>query len=146
MEMEQPCGALSFVESVKSIIGEIKGVLGSNLTENQREKIIKNFYRLKEAFACFQKQAEHLELVLVMTGTTSSGKSTLANFLIGEAILPAAVQEMSAGLVRVRHSYKRKLTIPRTKGATWETGRWNDITASEVCQRLEATMNAFRLA
>ena len=42
MEMEQPCGALSFVESVKSIISEIKGVLGSNLTERQREKILKN--------------------------------------------------------------------------------------------------------
>ena len=53
---------------------------------------------------------------------------------------------MSAGLVRVRHSYKRKLTIPQTKGATWDTGVWENLTANEVSQRLEETMNAFRRA
>ncbi|MBO7350393.1 MAG: dynamin family protein, partial [Acetobacter sp.] len=79
-----------------------------------------------------------------MTGTTSSGKSTLANFLIGEQVLPAAVREMSAGLVKVKHSDKRSLTIPKTKGSTWKTGRWENPTASEVCQRLAETMMAFR--
>ncbi|MBO6042907.1 MAG: dynamin family protein, partial [Acetobacter sp.] len=89
-------------------------------------------------------QAKHPELVLATTGTTSSGKSTLANFLIGEAILPTGVQEMSAGLVKVKHSDKRSLTIPKTKGSTWKTGRWENPTASEVRQRLAETMMAFR--
>ena len=64
--------------------------------------------------------------------------------MIGEAILPAGVQEMSAGLVKVKHSDKCSLTIPKTKGSTWKTGRWESPTASEVCQRLAETMMAFR--
>ncbi|MBO6086534.1 MAG: dynamin family protein, partial [Acetobacter sp.] len=112
----------------------------------QNQKLQLQFDEFSKSFAHLQQQAEHPELVLATTGTTSSGKSTLANFLIGEAILPAAVQEMSAGIVKVKHGEKRSLTIPETQGATWETGTWENLAASEVCQRLEATMNAFRRA
>ena len=134
------------VTTIQSLTSKIRKILSADLTKEQSDELQVQFHELGAAFTCFQQQAECPELVLATTGTTSSGKSTLANFLIGEAILPAAVQEMSAGLVRVKHSHKRRLTIPKTRGATWETGRWNNLTASEVCQRLEATMNAFRQA
>ncbi|MBR2124511.1 MAG: dynamin family protein [Acetobacter sp.] len=120
-------------------------MLGIHLTEEQRHEILEGFYDLEKAFAFLQKQASHPELTLATTGTTSSGKSTLANFLIGESILPSAVQEMSAGLVKITHSDKRRLTIPQTQGATWETGTWENLSASDVRDRLEATMNAFRV-
>ena len=129
---------------VEDMIDEIKAILGNGLTEDGHREILQNFYCLKESLYYLKDQAEYPELVLATTGMTSSGKSTLANFLIGEAILPSAVQEMSAGLVRVKHGEKRSLTIPETKGATWETGRWENLTADEVSQRLEATMMAFR--
>ena len=51
---------------------------------------------------------------------------------------------MSAGLVKVKHSDKCSLTIPKTKGSTWKTGRWENLTADEVSRQLEETMMAFR--
>ena len=129
---------------VEDMIDEIKAILGNSLTENEHREILQNFYCLKESLNYLKGQAKHPELILATTGTTSSGKSTLANFLIGEAILPAGVQEMSAGLVKVKHSDKRSLTIPKTKGSTWKTGRWENPTASEVSRQLEETMMAFR--
>ncbi|MBO6036735.1 MAG: dynamin family protein, partial [Acetobacter sp.] len=129
---------------VEDMIDEIKAILGNSLTENEHREILQNFYCLKKSLYYLKGQAKYPELVLATAGTTSSGKSTLANFLIGEAILPSAVQEMSAGLVKVKHSDKRSLTIPKTKGSTWKTGRWENPTASEVCQRLAETMMAFR--
>ncbi|MBQ3818081.1 MAG: dynamin family protein [Acetobacter sp.] len=136
----------SHVKDIQSLTSAVQKILSASLSEEQRHTLHIELGELSETFALLQKQADHPELVLATTGTTSSGKSTLANFLIGEPVLPAAVQEMSAGLVKVKHGYKRKLTIPQTKGATWETGIWENPTASEVCQRLEATMNAFRRA
>ncbi|MBQ5479293.1 MAG: dynamin family protein [Acetobacter sp.] len=136
----------SHVKDIQSLTSAVQKILSASLSEEQRHTLHIELGELSEAFALLQKQADHPELVLATTGTTSSGKSTLANFLIGEPVLPAAVQEMSAGLVRVKHSHKRRLTIPKTRGATWETGIWENPTASEVCQRLEVTMNAFRQA
>ncbi|MBO6044153.1 MAG: hypothetical protein J6P47_06855, partial [Acetobacter sp.] len=75
------------------MIDEIKAILGNSLTENEHREILQNFYCLKKSLYYLKGQAKHPELVLATTGTTSSGKSTLANFLIGEAILPAAVRE-----------------------------------------------------
>ncbi|MBO6091122.1 MAG: dynamin family protein, partial [Acetobacter sp.] len=112
----------SHVKDIQSLTSAVQKILSASLSEEQRHTLHIELGELSEAFALLQKQADHPELVLATTGTTSSGKSTLANFLIGEPVLPAAVQEMSAGLVRVKHSHKRRLTIPKTRGATWETG------------------------
>ncbi|MBO6037743.1 MAG: hypothetical protein J6P29_04215, partial [Acetobacter sp.] len=58
----------------------------------------------------------------------------------------SAVQEMSAGLVKIIHSERHCLTIPQTQGATWETGTWDNISANEVNERLGSTMTTFREA
>ena len=132
------------VTTIQRLTSEIEKILSKDLTEDQRCEMQGGFDKLGHAFAVFREQSVHPELTLATTGTTSSGKSTLANFLIGESILPSAVQEMSAGLVRVKHSNKRRLTIPQTQGATWETGTWENVSASDVCHRLKETMDAFR--
>ena len=129
---------------IRELDKKVFDFLGVDLTEKQRQDLQNSLGDLGEAFCYLKDQAEYPELVIATTGTTSSGKSTLANFLIGEAILPSAVQEMSAGLVRVKHGEKRSLTIPETKGATWETGSWDGLTADKVSQLLEETMMAFR--
>ncbi|MBO7072436.1 MAG: dynamin family protein, partial [Acetobacter sp.] len=129
---------------IRELDKKVFDFLGVDLTEKQRQDLQNSLGDLGEAFCYLKDQAEYPELVIATTGTTSSGKSTLANFLIGEAILPSAVQEMSAGLVRVKHGEKRSLTIPETKGATWETGSWDGLTADEMSQLLEETMMAFR--
>ncbi|MBO6037752.1 MAG: dynamin family protein [Acetobacter sp.] len=132
------------VTTIRKLTSKIEKILSKDLTEEQRYEMQGGLDKLGQAFAVFREHADHPELTLATTGTTSSGKSTLANFLIGESVLPSAVQEMSAGLVRVKHSNKRRLTIPQTQGATWETGTWENPSANEVSKRLAETMDAFR--
>jgi hypothetical protein len=52
---------------------------------------------------------------------------------------------MSAGVVVVHHNESAKtLVVERTRGARWETGSWDDVTAEAVQSRLESTMQAYR--
>lgn len=100
---------------------------------------------MQEAVGRFEDAAKHPEVVVATTGTTSSGKSTIANLLIGDELLPKAVQEMSAGVVTVRHdSATRGLTVEATRGARWPTGSWSAESAEEVRSRLERTMETYR--
>ena len=65
----------------------------------------------------------HPTLILATTGTTSSGKSNLVNFLCGADIVPTAVSEMSAGAVTIEYSQEKTLIIEETPGALWECGK-----------------------
>lgn len=123
----------------------IRQDLSTVLTPGQVETLDLRQEAFGDAVQNLANQARSPELVIATTGTTSSGKSTLANFLIGEEVLPSAVQEMSAGVVTVRHHEKRHtLKIPSTRGATWETGEWDDLPADVLRKKLAETMEAFR--
>ena len=129
------------------VANEIENDLAGRLSDAQREVLAARRLDLGNAVQGLADHARSPELVIATTGTTSSGKSTLANFLIGEDILPAAVQEMSAGVVTIRHHEKRHtLKIPSTRGAQWETGEWDDLSADMLRQKLASTMTAFREA
>jgi GTPase SAR1 family protein len=108
-------------------------------------QITEDLALLQTAVSNFEESSMRPEVTLATTGTTSSGKSTLANMMIGDLLLPKAVQEMSAGVVIVEHDDNvRQLEITKTKNAKWETGVWKDVSAEDVRQRLEATMATYR--
>lgn len=69
-------------------------------------------------------------------GTTSSGKSTIVNALIGRKIAPIEAGEMSGGILTVRHSKEFKLLIEETEGAQWLTGEWKGISDKEIYARI----------
>ncbi|HEY9769480.1 MAG TPA: dynamin family protein [Coleofasciculaceae cyanobacterium] len=52
-------------------------------------------------------------------GTTSSGKSTIVNALIGRKIAPIEAGEMSGGILTIKHSKEFKLLIEETEEA-WQ--------------------------
>ena len=136
------------VTTIQRLTSEIEKILSKDLTEDQRCEMQGGFDKLGHAFAVFREQSVHPELTLATTGTTSSGKSTLANFLIGESILPSAVQEMSAGLVRVKHNNNRSLVIKRIDKTTKEEKiihTQENPTAKDINDHLESQMNAFRV-
>lgn len=134
-------------KEISRLATAIRQDLSTVLTPAQVETLDLRQKVFGDAVQNLANQARSPELVIATTGTTSSGKSTLANFLIGEEILPSAVQEMSAGVVTVRHHEKRHtLKIPSTRGATWETGEWDDLPADVLRKKLAETMEAFRQA
>lgn len=79
-------------------------------------------------------------LRIAMIGTTSSGKSTIVNALIGRRIAPIEAGEMSGGVLRIRHSQDCRLKIEATDDAVWETGEWTDLSDEEIYNRIRAVM------
>lgn len=69
-------------------------------------------------------------------GTTSSGKSTIVNALIGRKIAPIEAGEMSGGVLKIKHSKEFKLSVAETEGAQWETGTWTDLNDVEIYDRI----------
>lgn len=124
---------------------EIQDAIGIQTCQSLAPKLSASLNDLRHVISEISGAAKHPEVIIAMTGTTSSGKSTLANLLIGEAILPKAVQEMSAGVVSIQHhSDTRRLVIDATTGATWETGTWDNIDATTMQLKLEKAMYAYR--
>jgi replication fork clamp-binding protein CrfC len=82
---------------------------------------------LSSFFAAYQEGSQRLEnpsFRIATIGTTSSGKSTIVNALIGRRIAPIAAEEMSGGVLTIKHALEHKLIIAETKDAAWETGEW----------------------
>lgn len=131
-------------DDISRIAGTLRDAIGTSWAALGND-VESHIHNLRDAVENFEAAALEPEVVIATTGTTSSGKSTLANMLIGDALLPKAVQEMSAGVVTVRHDdVRRRLVIEDTRGATWTIGEWDALSAQDVRQRLEATMKAYR--
>jgi energy-coupling factor transporter ATP-binding protein EcfA2 len=132
-------------DSVQTVTGSLCEAVGNEAFASLVPDVAKHQRELERALQRFEAAAHRPEVVLATTGTTSSGKSTLANMLIGEMLLPKAVQEMSAGVVTVRHSAdERQLVVEESRGATWPTGTWEDVSAESVRGRLESAMHSYR--
>jgi len=122
-----------------------KAVIGAVRDDDLKRQSKDSLVAMAIAAKCFENAAHAPEVTIATTGTTSSGKSTLANLLLGVELLPKSVQEMSAGVVRVHHSdIDRLLIVEETRGASWATGQWKEIGAADVRRRLEDTMAAYR--
>lgn len=132
-------------DSVQTVTGSLREAVGNEAFATLVPEVANHQRELERALQRFEAAAQRPEVVLATTGTTSSGKSTLANLLIGEMLLPKAVQEMSAGVVTIRHSAdERRLVVEETRGATWPTGMWEDVSAESVRGRLKSTMQSYR--
>jgi len=135
----------ALADDVSRVGAELRDQVGARSFSKLAPGVQPALHELEEAVGRFESAAVRPEVVIATTGTTSSGKSTLANLLIGEMLLPKAVQEMSAGVVTVRHDDAvRRLVVEATRGATWPTGRWDPSSASEVRDRLKSVMNSYR--
>ncbi len=116
---------------------------------NEYHDVVSNSVLLEklEAFQVVYEEADARlrkpSFRIATIGTTSSGKSTIVNALMGRKIAPVEAQEMSAGILRIKHGERSKLVIRNTKGATWECGTWEDLRDEEIYSRLKLTMEAY---
>jgi GTPase SAR1 family protein len=72
-------------------------------------------------------------------GTTSSGKSTLVNAIIGRRLAPIDADEMSAGVLSITHAEKSRLIVEKTENAVWKIGEWSALNDEEIYLKLRAT-------
>lgn len=135
----------SVADDIARLAVRLRGAVGEAACRQLVPGLDDVLEELRSAVTRFESSAKKPAVVIATSGTTSSGKSTLANLLIGETLLPKAVQEMSAGVVAVQHHESvRKLIVEDTKGASWETGTWDDVAPTQVQELLEKTMQTYR--
>jgi replication fork clamp-binding protein CrfC len=82
-------------------------------------------------------------LSIATFGTTSSGKSTIVNALMGRRIAPIEVGKMSGGVLTLRHSEEQKFIIEATADAAWETGEWSELSDEELYHKIQVVMNTY---
>ena len=114
-----------------------------HLPESYHDEIHNLSSNLTTALENLIDELRHPTLILATTGTTSSGKSTLVNFLCGADVVPTAVSEMSAGAVTIEYNQEKGLIIEETPGALWEYGWWRNVSDEEICKRLEQAMLSY---
>ena len=85
------------------------------------------------------QRLEKPSLSIATIGTTSSGKSTLVNSLIGHRLAPMEAGEMSSGILRFTHTDKgSRMLVEKTKNSTWECHDWKEMTEKEIYLTLAA--------
>lgn len=94
----------------------------------------------REVYQEAQQRLENPKLSIATLGTTSSGKSTIVNALIGRRIAPIERSEMSGGILTLVDSDTTQLVIEDTENAQWEIGEWTDLTDEELYNRIQQVM------
>lgn len=101
---------------------------------------------LKEFLNVYQEAVERLEnpsFRIATIGTTSSGKSTIVNALIGRRVAPIEAGEMSGGVLTLKHSPEHRLAIAPTKDAAWDTGEWIGLNDEHLYHRIRTVMHSY---
>ncbi|MEG5056708.1 dynamin family protein [Microcoleus sp. A2-C5] len=104
---------------------------------------------LQEFLTVHQEAVQRLEnpsFRIATLGTTSSGKSTIVNALIGRKIAPIEAGEMSGGVLTIKHSQEQRLMIAETEDAAWDTGEWTGLSDEDLYQRIRAVMHSYHAA
>lgn len=100
--------ARDHIQSIQQQLAELYAIAPS-LGDNQNIAV-----SLNDNHALFEQAAQQLRhpaLRIAMIGTTSSGKSTLVNGLVGRKIAPMEARELSAGVLRLVHAERNRLLI-----------------------------------
>lgn len=100
---------------------------------------------LQDFLTVYQEAVQRLEnpsFRIATLGTTSSGKSTIVNALIGRKIAPIEAGEMSGGVLTIKHSQEQKLIIEKTEDAVWDTGE-STGSDEDLYQRISSVMRSY---
>ncbi|MFB2839278.1 dynamin family protein [Floridanema evergladense] len=101
---------------------------------------------LRDFLNVYQEAVQRLEnpsFRIATIGTTSSGKLTIVNALIGRKIAPIEAGEMSGGVLTLKHSQEQRLIIEQTEDAAWDTGEWTGLNDEDLYQRIRAVMHCY---
>ena len=100
---------------------------------------------LQDFLSVYQEAVQRLKnpsFRIATLGTTSSGKSTIVNALIGRKIAPIEAGEMSGGVLTIQHSQEQKLIIEKTEDAAWDTGE-STGSDEDLYERISSVMRSY---
>ncbi len=100
---------------------------------------------LQDFLTVYQEAVQRLKnpsFRIATLGTTSSGKSTIVNALIGRKIAPIEAGEMSGGVLTIQHSQEPKLIIEKTEDAVWDTGT-STGSDEDLYERISSVMQSY---
>lgn len=132
--------ARSWLDELGNAVSDLVGVAPEVFEDEKLKQDLADFRR---AYDQAVQDLANPSLRIAMIGTTSSGKSTIVNALIGRQIAPTEAGEMSGGVLRIKHGEGCYLKIEATEEAVWETGEWTDLSDEEIYNRIQNTMNSY---
>ncbi|MGK7939638.1 MAG: dynamin family protein [Crocosphaera sp.] len=116
----------------------------SEVSDNQ--SLNNKLTNLNTAYEEAKKRLTKPSLRVATFGTTSSGKSTIVNALIGRKIAPMNTKEMSGGILTLQHGGEPRLVIKNTPDAPWETGEWDqqeELNDIKLYDRIKQVMETY---
>lgn len=133
---EQLEASLGLLTGLAKAIEEIEARAPETLAG---QKVGERLERLKSACTEAGERLASPRFRIATIGTTSSGKSTLVNAMIGRRLAPIESDEMSAGILAICHAERSRLVVTPTPDAPWVCGEWEGMSDAAMYERLRAS-------
>ena len=134
--------SLDRVEKIHSVIEKIYIENRQSFSGNRvLAKSFTSFFKITEKTI---DRLKHPVLSIAMVGTTSAGKSTIVNSLVGRRIAPMEKKEMSAGILTLTDSTETSITVHPTPKAPWSSGTITDVTDEEIYDCIQRVFEKYQ--
>lgn len=128
---------LSVVRELLSELGGRVSVIKESFSDSTGvEEMLAEIESFEQVYLEARERLANPIFSIATIGTTSSGKSTLVNSLVGRKLAPIDSKETSAGVLTIRHNSQRRLEIENTRGAQWHTGEWIDLSDEDIYDKI----------
>ena len=133
---------ISHVNEIDKIVRKIYKSNKSDIEGN--ELLLNSFDRFFKELDITKKNLANPMLSISMVGTTTAGKSTIVNALSGRNVAPIERKEMSAGVLRLRHSEENSMVVSKTERAKWQAGTFTGVSDEEIRRVIVSIYDQYR--
>lgn len=134
--------SLSKVKSIEAFINKIYIDNQKNFSGNKI--LLQSFTSFFDNAKATIERLENPVLSIAMVGTTSAGKSTIVNGLVGRRVAPMEKKEMSAGILTLTDSTCKSITIHPTTNSRWSTGTITDLSDEEIYSQIRSIFEKYQ--
>lgn len=134
--------SLSKVKAIEAFINKIYIDNQKNFSGNKI--LLQSFTSFFDNAKATIERLENPVLSIAMVGTTSAGKSTIVNGLVGRRVAPMEKKEMSAGILTLTDSTCKSITVHPTTNSRWSTGTITDLSDEEIYSQIRSIFEKYQ--
>ncbi len=134
--------SLSKVKAIEAFINKIYKGNYNNFSGNKI--LVQSFTSFFDIAKATIERLENPVLSIAMVGTTSAGKSTIVNGLVGRRVAPMEKKEMSAGILTLTDSTRKSITVHPTTNSRWSTGTTTDLSDEEIYSQIRSVFEKYQ--